>query len=360
MKIMHIIPGFPTGGAEQVVINYLEFFQKRNDCSIIALSLSENQHRLYEQKIEKEGLNVVYRDQSNDKDKKSTRLNEIKFIRNAVKEFQPDVVHIHLSILWVASIALLGIKGIKIFYTLHNEPNTILKGRFRYIDWFFFKLLKIYPICLNENQKKSAESLLWGMKCGVLGNGVNIKAYSTMQSEDAKRIMGYSNTDFVIGHVGRFNKQKNHDFIIDVFNEYQKRNKNARLFLVGNGELLTTVKDKVNRLQISDKVKFAGVRNDIPSLMQGVDVFLFPSVYEGLGIVFIEAQAAGAACVISDRVPYEAVCSKKVVQLSLDETLEKWCDAIDGRVDYTNSDKTIDAFSLESICEQLLSIYLEK
>lgn len=133
---------------------------------------------------------------------------------------------------------------------------------------------------------------------------------------------------YVIGHVGRFCDPKNHAFLVDVFNEIYKCDNDSVLLLVGNGPLQNQIKEKVELLGLSDAVIFAGARDDIPQLMMAMDVFVFPSLYEGLGIVAIEAQAAGLHIVLSDAVPDAAMITGLAHKISLREDGCYWANQI--------------------------------
>lgn len=128
----------------------------------------------------------------------------------------------------------------------------------------------------------------------------------------------------VIGHVGRFVSQKNHEFLIDIFNEVHKKDKKTILVLIGQGPLMGDIKKKVNELGISDCVKFLGQRKDINELYQALDLFLFPSIYEGLGMVLVEAQGSGLPCIASTEVPTYAKVSDLVEFLDLDLGEKVW------------------------------------
>ncbi|MHA1381521.1 MAG: glycosyltransferase family 1 protein [Candidatus Helarchaeota archaeon] len=132
----------------------------------------------------------------------------------------------------------------------------------------------------------------------------------------------------VIGHIGSFTHQKNHTFLIDVFKEVHERNRNTVLLLVGDGELRSSIEKKVRDLGLKNSVIFTGVRADIPALLQAMDVFVFPSLFEGLGIVVIEAQASGLPCIVSDAIPKEAYVTDNIENLSLKESIEIWTDKI--------------------------------
>ena len=145
----------------------------------------------------------------------------------------------------------------------------------------------------------------------------------------------------VVGHIGRFVKQKNHDFLIDIFNEVHKRKENSVLVLVGQGPLQKEIEEKVNKLGLQDCVLFLGQRNDANELYQAMDVFVLPSLYEGLGMVLIEAQYAGLNCYCSEAVPKEAYLSNLLTKITLTESSSKWAEKIiDGQNKFTRKDMT--------------------
>lgn len=128
--------------------------------------------------------------------------------------------------------------------------------------------------------------------------------------------------------------------MIDIFYEVYKRNKSAVLLLVGIGELEEKIKEKVNRLQLQDAVKFLGLREDIPEILQAMDVFVFPSLFEGLPVTLVEAQAAGLPCVVSEGITKEIQITEGLEYVSLEEKSEVWAQYI---LNITNSKK--DRFS---------------
>ncbi|GBF33832.1 capsular polysaccharide biosynthesis protein [Desulfocucumis palustris] len=129
---------------------------------------------------------------------------------------------------------------------------------------------------------------------------------------------------FVVGHIGRFNKQKNHTYLIEVFEQIVRQCENACLVLIGTGELENSVKDQVREKRLEDRVFFLGVRSDVPRLMMAMDELIFPSIYEGMPNVVVEAQATGLPCIISDTITKEVVITDLVKQLPLDENKEGW------------------------------------
>lgn len=165
---------------------------------------------------------------------------------------------------------------------------------------------------------------------------------------------------FVVGHVGHFNPAKNHEKILSVFAEVAKRREEAALLLVGDGELENDVRARVEELSLSDKIIFAGAHKDVENMYQAMDVFLFPSRYEGFGMAMIEAQAGGLACVASDVVPEDTNADGRAVYLPLEESDEKWAEAVLSVPDRsTESISGIKgSFDINATVERLQKIYL--
>ncbi len=150
---------------------------------------------------------------------------------------------------------------------------------------------------------------------------------------DRKAVRGEFNIPenaFVVGHVGRFDYQKNHKFLIEIFAALAKRKPEARLLLIGEGPLRPKIEAQVAQAQLRERVIFAGPRPDVPRLMTAaMDAFVFPSHFEGLPLVLLEAQAAGLPCLLADTVAEETrVNSALVRRLSLSQTPETWCDEL--------------------------------
>ena len=168
---------------------------------------------------------------------------------------------------------------------------------------------------------------------------------------------------FVIGHIGRFVETKNHKFIIDVFNEIYNKNNKAVLLLIGQGPLVEEVKEKVNRLELTNNVIFLGQRNDVNEFYQAFDLFIFPSLYEGLGLVAVEAQAAGLKCVCSKNVPAEVNVTNNVSFIDLKESSAFWCDKILNKFPYNRkdfSDKiTLHGYNIEFEVKKLEDEYIK-
>lgn len=155
--------------------------------------------------------------------------------------------------------------------------------------------------------------------------------FSATERNAIRGELDISEDAFVIGHIGRFAEQKNHQFLVETFAQVKKNLPNAVLLLVGGGELRHQIETEIIRCGLAESVVFAGVRSDVHRLYHAMDVFVFPSLYEGLGIVVIEAQAAGLPCCISSNVPREAMLTKLAQQRPLRDGAKVWADWIVSR-----------------------------
>lgn len=196
------------------------------------------------------------------------------------------------------------------FY-MQNNPNKLFACSKNAGRWLF------------GQKRVNSEELL------VLNNAVNTQEFTFRESirRKIREDLGLQNK-LVIGHVGRFNEQKNHNFLIEIFNILSQERSDAVLILIGDGDLKDQIEKKVESLCLSERVKFLGIRSDISNLMQAMDLFLFPSLYEGLPVVLVEAQAAGLKCVVSNTITQESDITGGVDFISLKKTPEEWASKI--------------------------------
>ena len=167
--------------------------------------------------------------------------------------------------------------------------------------------------------------------CLLLHNAIDTKrfAFDPQKRESARNMLNISDDELVIGHIGRFVAQKNHPFLIDVFAEIHRRKPKAKLLLLGLEDPEQAVRKKAEALGLTDRILFAGVHRDTVPYYHAMDVFVLPSLYEGFGIVNIEAQCSGLPCVISDKVSAECILAKDLVSVCpLDAGAEGWADRI--------------------------------
>ncbi len=164
----------------------------------------------------------------------------------------------------------------------------------------------------------------------IVNNAIDIEKfkYNKEVREVKRKELNINNDTLVIGNIGRFVKQKNQEFLVDIFNEVYKKNANSILLLVGQGPLQDTIKEKVKVYGLEKNVKFLGQRTDINYLYQVFDIFVLPSIYEGLGIVLIEAQVSGLYCIASSQVPRVSKVTDNIEFLDLENNPDQWAQEI--------------------------------
>lgn len=159
----------------------------------------------------------------------------------------------------------------------------------------------------------------------IFKNGINLEKFQFNMDTRIKyrKELGIGRR-FVIGHVGRFTNAKNHEFLLDIFKEVLRYDNGCMLLMAGNGELLEDIKEKAKKMELAGNCIFLGERMDVPELLQVMDIFVFPSLFEGLGIAVIEAQAGGLPCITSEEIPEEACIPGKVERISLKSPADHW------------------------------------
>lgn len=198
----------------------------------------------------------------------------------------------------------------------------------------------------------------------VIPNGIDLKrfAFDPVKRRKIRESLGIKETTIVLGHVGRLTVPKNHKFLLELFAQYHNRKSDSCLLLVGDGELFETIKQQCDQLKIGDAVKMVGGRVNTEDYYQAMDVFVFPSLWEGLSIATIEAQANRLVCVISNNVPKEAVIASCVKVLPLDSP-SVWLRELEkvhsGERAY-KVDERLNSFDVCTVARWLQKFYLEK
>ncbi len=201
----------------------------------------------------------------------------------------------------------------------------------------------------------------------VFPNSIDTKvfSFSPKKREEMRRVLKIQDHVLTIGHVGRFSAEKNHTFLLEIAAELKSFCPELCVLLVGDGYLRQEMEQKAVELGIGDVVRFLGVRDDVASLMQAMDVLVFPSISEGFGVTLIEAQTSGLPCVISDRIPNESwVCEDLIFPLSVNDSPRKWADEIyrirsAPRRDHA-SEVSEAGFDIKRTAKWLEDYYLEK
>ncbi len=258
-----------------------------------------------------------------------------KELKRVLKEGNYKIVHSHINTLSVFPLRAAKKAGVPVRIA-HNHSTTNKaewkKNLMKQALKPFAKVYSTHYFACTEH----AGRWLFGDKefdngnVFVMNNAIDLDKFKFDEKirKKVRKELNINDNTTVIGHIGRFMKQKNHEFIVNVFNEYHKKNKNSLLLLVGQGPLMDQIKEQVLNLGLKDSVKFLGQRNDANEIYQAMDLFLFPSVYEGLGMVVVEAQCSGLPCVASTEVPEIAKVTDNMKFLSLGDNVEVWSDTI--------------------------------
>ena len=231
--------------------------------------------------------------------------------------------------------------------TLHNLAHRISK-----VIWMKYADVKLAPSDLAAVHTFGAGAVKKG-EVHFLNNGLDLGVYhfSPEARTALRKELGAGNGTPVLGHVGRFNTQKNHDFLVRFFAEYLKERPDALLALVGVGELEPQIRQLVKELDIENKVKFLGLRKDVPALMSAFDVFVFPSLYEGMPNTVIEAQACSLPCVIADTITAQANISGAVRYVPLGD-VRAWNEAVGTALAAGRTEADMSAYDIQIVAEQ--------
>lgn len=255
------------------------------------------------------------------------KINHYFFSLNKILKNNFDVAHIH------------GNSGTMVIETflckLNNIGKTIIHCHSTHTDHpvisGLFKRMAIRQadVCLACSGE--AGDFLYGkIRYTVLNNAIKLEKFEFNEEvrTQYRRKLGIDG-EILVGHVGNLKRPKNHNFLIDVFNEYHKINSESKLLLIGDGPLLDNMREKGNRMGLQDNIIFAGRRGDVECLYQAMDIFLFPSLWEGLGLAAIEAQVSGLPVLASNNVPVIAGCTDRFSSLDLESGEKRWAEKME-------------------------------
>lgn len=249
-----------------------------------------------------------------------------------IEELKPDIIHVHLESLDTLRYSK-KLNGIKLFYTCHNPPEMMI-GEKNVREKKAAKYLKekynLHFIALHEDMAKEIIDMMNVSNCAVIRNAINFERFKSVSKsrEEIRLELGIPLDAYVIGHNGRFSYQKNHEFLLDVFYKIKKINNKSFLLLIGRGKLKEKIEKQIENYKLKDSVLILSNRSDVPELLKAMNVFVFPSRFEGFGISLIEAQLMGLPCIVSEAIPEETYQSKLITKLSLNDSINTWCSQI--------------------------------
>ena len=358
IRILQVVTYMGRGGLETMLMNYYRNIDRSKVQFDFLTHRSEKAD--YDDEIEALGGKIYHLPRLNPFSR--SYLSSLDRFFKEHREYQ--VVHCHQDCLSGVVLKVAKANGVK--FTIAHAHSASQDKNLKY-------LIKVIA---KKNIKKYSDQLFaCGDEAGkwmfetddfkVINNAIDtdLYTYNKEKSLEVRRKLGIEGK-FVVGHVGRFNYPKNHKFIVDVFDEVQKIEPDSVLMLVGDGDLRVEIEDKVKALGLEDKVKFMGVRSDVNDLMQAMDVFLFPSLYEGLPVTMVEAQASGLKCIISDKVPTECALTDNVQVVKLEDSPKIWANQVLEYKNYERRNTKPDIekanFDIKANAKWLQEFYLNK
>ncbi len=359
---------FSYGGQEAFAINMYNKFDKRKfnidfytpfkcDNREIKSILSKNNDYIYFDGYEF--------------DSKLRKKNYIRGLKKFIKDHKYDIIHINSGSTFALAMGskivkkeskskvvvhshATGVKSLR-----HTITNAYLNRYFKYADYFI--------ACSTDAGKfRFSTKIINRKNYMVIKNGIDIEKYKFNKDirDEYRKKFDIAKDEFVIGHVGRFSSEKNHSFLIDLYSIIKKKYPKVRLMLVGNGQLYDDIHGQLKREDLLENTIILGKRNDVNKILQAIDLFVFPSIFEGLGIAAIESQISGLTTICSSEVPEQVKIIDRCYFIDLDnkdEWLKTISNQIDKRVnrDYEKMHKITDGFDSAICASNLENVYTE-
>ncbi len=324
IRVLQVLAGMNRGGAETFIMNvYRNIDRTKMQFDFVLFRKEECD---YNEEIRKLGGKIYWIPRYNGRN----HFNYKKAWHTFFKE-HPEYKIIHGHVRSTASIYLKIANKHSLTTIAHSHSTSSRGSRAEQL----FKNIIQFPIRYTADNLFScsdeAGEWLFGTRSikkenyRIVKNAIDTEEfkYNMIRRNEIRKQLAIQDK-FVIGHIGTFTTPKNHTFLIDIFEAVYKQNCEAVLLLVGDGALRSSIEKKIEELGLSDAVKLIGIRSDIPDLVQAMDVFVFPSLFEGLPVTVIEAQASGLPCIISDTITTEVKITNSIKSLPLKEKPDFW------------------------------------
>lgn len=337
INILELIPDFLTGGAQALVRDYARLISTSKFnlyiCTIYPSDSGANVELVQKSSAQlvsifskRNFLNRIY-NRVFDPYIASYRLLRI------IRDNKINVIHVHLGILKFLVPIRHHLRGIKLIYTCHSLPKRFFSGS-NSNEFKYAKLLiqdnGLQLIALHEDMRRELNQMFGIDNTIVIRNGIDFNRFQHVEESkvDVRQSIHIPSDAFLVGHVGRLSPEKNHLFLLDVFCEVRKQNSKAYLLLVGSGPQEGVIRDKIKACGLENFVIMLNNRSDIPELMKAMDVFVFPSLFEGLPLSVVEAQVSGLRVVVSNSLTTECFFLPTLITEDLNDTPAEWASAV--------------------------------
>lgn len=358
VRILQVVTHMERGGLESMIMNYYRHIDREK--VQFDFLVHRQEQAAFDDEIESLG-GRIYR---------LSRL--VPWSKNylaALNRFfdehsEHKIVHVHQDCLSSVILKVTAQHNVPVRVAHSHSANQDKNLKYPIKLWYKRGIPK-YATNLFACGKGAGDWMFGGASYQIINNAIDVVAcaYNPTKRQEMRRQLGLEN-EFTIGHVGRFNQPKNHPFLLDIFAALLRREPNAVLLLVGGGEDMTKIQAKAQALGVAEHVRFLGIRSDVADLMQAMDVFVFPSLYEGLPVTMVEAQAAGLPCIISDKVPPECILTDGLVDaLPLSAEPEAWAEKMLEKREVPRTDRRSEiaahGFDITTEAVKLQEFYLE-
>lgn len=361
IRVLHVLQRMEAAGVQTLLMNLYRSIDRSKVQFDFLVHYKE--HQFFDDEIEALGGKIYRLSVRED-------YNFVKYCKDLDSFFEEHneykIVHGHMHSLGAIYLHYAKKHGVPVRIA-HSHTNSTQNDAKKFIKQIMNSLYKKDATDLFACSEAAGEYMFGIEHFTVINNAILTDNFLFSQDKrDKKRKeLGVVNK-FVVGNVGRFEIQKNQKFLVDVFSVLHEMIPESKLLLIGTGSMLEEVKKKVNELGLNDAVSFLGNRKDVAELYMAMDVFAFPSLFEGLGIVGVEAQAAGTPCVCTDTLPKEIDVTPLLYRMPLENGINDWAKAlIDAKESgYAHSNMkqyiTNANYDMTALAKQLEDFYLAK
>lgn len=358
-RVLHVVNKMGYGGIETLIMNIYRNIDKEKVQFDFAVASKEKGE--YDDEIKKLGGRIFYIGK-----RRNGILKYKESWENFLKTYSPEFCAIHMHVSSLTDILPIKLaKKYNIQIRILHSHNEFQKGLIHNVLNFMHKfIIGKYATNLFACSQNARKYCFGNKKVEIIKNGIDAKKFEfNINKRNAmRRVLKLDENTEAFIHVGRFAEEKNHNFLIEIFAEIVKKRSNSKLFLIGSGSKEKEIRDKVSQLHLEDSIKFLGLRNDIPDVLQAMDCFIFPSFHEGLGIVTIEAQASGLKVFASDTIPNEVQITDLLQFVSLKKNANEWARIILDNIKYKRNstyEKIVESgYDIGAVAKKLEKIYL--
>lgn len=364
IKILHVLGTLNIGGAESMILNLYRRIDKSTVQFDFVIHTEEDGD--FSNEIKSYGGRIF-------KAPRYTGMNHLLYI-NWWNHFfahyrNYQFLHCHMRSIAAIITPIAKKNGLLTIVHSHSTSNGVgIKAKWKDIMQFPIRYQSDYLFACS----REAGEWLFGKKACRSGryhfipNSIDVHRF-LFDSKIRKEVREEMHLDGkkVIGNIGRIVQPKNQSFLIDILNEMVKTDDSVRLLIVGDGELQGQLKEKTKKLRLNEFVIFTGARSDAERMYQAMDVFVFPSIWEGLPVSVVEAQASGLRCFVSDRITKDVKLTKNIRYIALERGIDNWAELIRKSLEYKRSGlegddlKSMQKFESSNVAKQLQEFYLK-